>query len=271
MPRDAFVVRHVLQHELAAHRRRALAWGLPLAGLLVLVCALQPSLAAGPLAAKIDALPEVMRRALGLAAVDFHRPAAYLATNFMHVTLVLGAFAAVLGASIIAKEETLRTAELLYTQPVSRVPILAGKALAVLSYVVAIPLALSIVPLAMLGAIADRPLEPGLVVALFVGVACASTCFAGAGMAVAALVRDARSATGAALGIVFATFSLGIVSAVTPAAAPLRWLSPFKLVEGPAIVGAGGLSPVRASALVAVGGVFAILAFARYRTRDLHA
>jgi ABC-2 type transport system permease protein len=271
MRRDGFVVRHVLRHELAAHRRSALAWALPLAGLLVLVCLLQPSLAAGPLAAKIDALPEAMRRALGLEVVDFHRPAAYLATNFMHVTLVLGAFAGVLGASIVAKEETLHTAELLYSQPVSRRPILAGKALAALIYVVAIPLALSIIPIVVLGATAERPLEPGLIVALFAGVACASTCFAGAGMAVAAFVRDARSATGAALGVVFGTFSLGIVSAVAPAAAHLRWLSPFKLVEGPAIVAAGGLGPVHAVALVAVGVAFAMLAFARYRTRDLHA
>jgi ABC-2 type transport system permease protein len=270
MPREVATVHIVLRHELAVHLRGALAWALPLAGILVLTCALQPSLAAGPLAAKIDSLPEAMRHAFGLEVVDFHRPAAYLATNFMHVTLVLAAFAAVLGATIVAKEETLRTAELLYAQPVARWPILAGKAIAALTYVLALPLALALVAMATLGAIADRPLEPDLIAALFGGVACTCVCFAGAGMLVAATVRDARSATGAALGVVFGSFSLGVISVLSPSAAWLRWLSPFKLVEGPTLVAAGGLPPSHALGLVALGIGFAVLSCVRYSARDLH-
>ena len=43
----------VMTRELRANLRTFLAWSIPLAGMLALVCALQPSLANGPLGAKL--------------------------------------------------------------------------------------------------------------------------------------------------------------------------------------------------------------------------
>jgi len=266
--RDPAIV--VLQRELRAHARGALAWWLAVAGMLALVCALQPSLANGLLAAKLESMPEAMRRAFGLELVDFHRPAAYLATNFLYVTLSAALIAARLGAAAIAREEALHTAELLYTQPVARTRILAGKAAAVATYAVAFPAGLAAVALPVLAAVADRPLEVGVAASLFAGTAALAVCFAGIGMLVAASVRDARSAAGIALGIALGTWFLGLVSALAPAVAPLRWLSPYKLVE-PAAIAAHGLDPAGVGTLLAVGAVCGALAILRYRRRDIPA
>jgi hypothetical protein len=62
-----------------------------------------------------------------------------------------------------------------------------------------------------------------------------------------------------------------VISAIAAPAAPLRFLSPFKLVEPTTIVEAGGLAPVPAAALIALGATSGALAIARYRHRDLHA
>lgn len=261
----------VFRRELAAHVRSALRWALPLAAMLALLCALQPSLANGPLAAKLESLPPLMRQAFGLALVDFHRPAAYLATNFLYVVLAVALFAGLSGATIVAKEEVQHTAELLYAQPTRRRAILGGKAAALATYVVALPALLAIVPLAMLGAIVDRPLEPALIAALFAALGCLGICFAGVAMLVATLVRDPRNAGGGALALVFGTFVLGVISALAPQVAWLRWLSPFKWVESLAIVSRGGLPPLPATALVALGLAAATLAITRYERRDLHA
>jgi ABC-2 type transport system permease protein len=269
-PRDVPVIRIVLGRELRAHLRTALAWTLPLAALVALVCALQPAMANGPLAAKLASIPETMRRALGLEMLDFQRPANYLAANFMMVSVAIGLFAGLLGSSIIAKEETLHTAELLYTQPVSRAQILAGKAACVAVYMIVIPSVIALVAGGLLAVVANRPLEPGVLVQLFVGVIVLAMCFAGAGMLIASLVRDARNATGIVLGVVLGTFFLGIISALSPHVAALRWLSPFKWVEPTTIV-VEGLGVVAVLGLAGVAVACAALAIRQYRLRDLHA
>ena len=269
-PRDVPVVRIVLAHELRAHLRGALAWTLPLAALVALVCTLQPAMSNGLLAAKLAAMPEAMRRAFGLEMLDLQRPVAYLATNFMMVSIGIAVFTGLLGSSILAKEETLHTAELLYTQPVSRAQLLAGKAACVALYAIAIPLVIALVAGGLLAAIADRPLEPAVLAQLFAGVTVLALCFGGAGLLIAAVVRDARSANGVVLGVVLGTFFLGVISAASPRVAPLRWLSPFKWVEPTAIV-VHGLAVIGAVGLTGVAVGCATLAIRQYRRRDLHA
>lgn len=268
MPDDPSVTRIVFARELRAHARTFVVWAVPLAGMVALVCALQPSLANGPLAAKIASMPETMRRALGLEIVDFHRPAAYLAANFLTFTIGCSLFAGLLGASIIAKEEVLHTAELLYAQPTSRTRILLGKAAAATTFAIGLPALLALVATPLLAAVSDRPLEPASIAALFAGVAALAICFAGCGMLVAAVVPDPRSATGGVLGVVFGTFFLGIVAALSGTVAWLRWLSPFKWIE-PSSILARGLDPKAVIALLGVGVTCGAIAIARYRRRDL--
>jgi len=172
---------------------------------------------------------------------------------------------------VVAKEEVLHTAEILYAQPVGRDQILAGKAAAVAVYAVAFPIGLALVAASILGAVVPAPLEAGLMASLFAGVVALGLCFAGAGMLVAALVRDPRAASGGALGLALGTYFIGVVSAIASPAAPLRWLSPYKLVEPSAIVAHGGLDPVRASVLVGLGLAFGGAAIVCYRRRDIHA
>jgi ABC-2 type transport system permease protein len=222
------------------------------------------------LAAKMEAMPEALRKAFGLAIVDFERPAAYLAANFTPITLSTALFASLLGAGMIAKEETLRTAELLYAQPTSRARILVGKAGALAVYALAFPITLAGVALSMLSAVAEQPVEIDVISALFAGVCAIAICFAGLGMLVAALVRDKRAAAGAALGMAVGSYFIGILSALHEAVAPLRWLSPHKLVE-PIQILVQGIDAVAIGLLVACGVGAAALAIAMYRRQDIHA
>jgi ABC-2 type transport system permease protein len=265
-PRGALIL---FRHELGAHFGTFLVWAVPTAVLVATICALQPSFAGGVLAAKIESLPAPLRRAFGMQLVDFQRPAAYLATNFPSITLVVCLFAAILGARVVAKEETLHTAELLYVQPVSRVRILLGKAAALALYTVAFPLVLGTVAVAVLAAVASLPIELGVIALLFAGALALAVCFAGAGMLVAALVRDARSAGGGALAFAIGTYFVGVVSTIAEPAAPLRWLSPYKWVDPMTIVVRGDLDPLRAAVLIGLGVVFGAVAIARYRRRDI--
>jgi ABC-2 type transport system permease protein len=260
----------IFRHEVRAALRTFLWWVVPVGAMVALTCALQPSLAAGALGAKIESMPLTLRKAFGVDIVDFHRPAAYLATNFTLIALTTSLFAALLGAAAIAKEEVLRTAELLFAQPASRTRILLGKVGAVSLYVLAYPAVLAAVALLTLAAVVDRPLEPVIMLGFFIGATATAFCFAGIGILLASLVRDKRAASSAALGVVLGSYFLGIISAIAEPAAPLRWLSPHKLVEATFVL-IHGLSVFRVVLLVACGAAAAAVGVLRYRTQDIHA
>ena len=217
-------------------------------------------------------MPPSLRKAFGIGLADFTRPATYLATNFVFVTLTAALFAACLGASLIAKEEVLHTAELLYAQPVSRTRILGGKAGALAIYALAYPAALGAIAIAVLAAVVQRPLEPALLVELFAGAA-----------AIARVLRRRRHARrgpgprqarrrrrGAGRGPRQLPARRGLGDLGTGGAAALAVAVPRGRARR-GIVARGGLDPVRAAALVVAGVAFAALAIARYRRQDLHA
>jgi ABC-2 type transport system permease protein len=262
--------RIVFGHELRQSLRSWLWWVLPIGLVVTLTCALQPALAKGVLAAKMEALPEGLRRAFGFAIMDFKRPAAYLAANFTTVALSTALFAGLLGAAMIAKEEALRTAEILYAQPTSRTRILLGKAAALVIYVLALPIVLAVFSLVTLSAVAEQSVEVGVIVELFIGACAIAICFGGIGMLVAVLVRDKRSASGAALGAVLGSYFIGVLSALHDVVSPLRWLSPYKLAE-PMPILVKGIDPVGIGLLVVCGIGAGAIAIALYRRQDIHA
>jgi ABC-2 type transport system permease protein len=265
------VVFVVLARELRAHRRSFALWVIPIALLIVAVVGLQPSMAGdgGVLAAKLAAMPESMRRAFGMMAIDLQRPAAYLSINFLYVTLTAALSGGLHGAAVIAKEETQRTAELLYSQPVDRLHVVLGKALAVALGAIAFNAALAAVALGALAAILSGPLEPGLVLALFGGTTCLGLASGGLGMLVATVVRRARVAGNVALGLVVGMYLIGLVGAISPAAELLRWLSLFEYVAPARILARGGLHPLAAGGMVTLGVCATAIAISRYRRRDL--
>jgi ABC-2 type transport system permease protein len=265
--------RLLVPRELRAQLRTFLLWLVPVALLVVMVASLQPSMAGdgGALAAKLDAMPEGMRRAFGISRVDFTRPPAYLSINFVYVTLTASLFAAGLGATVIAKEGQLRTVELLFAMPVERRSVLLGKVGAAAIYGLGFNVALAAVALGSLAGFVSSPLEAGLVAALFVGTAALGACFLGVGMLIATLVSRPRTAGNAALGVALGAYLVSIVGAASPDADWLAYASPFRYVEPGRIVAAGGVDPVAVAALVAIGVGCGVAAIARYQRRDLAA
>lgn len=262
----------VTRRELSAHARSLLAWSLPVALLLMLTLSLQPSMSGdgGLLAAKLAAMPEGMRKALNFQVVDLARPAGYLATNFLYVALTSALFAGLLGATLVSKEETFRTAEFLLTLPISRTQVLLGKALAAVLLIAAFEGLLAGAALLSLRAFVSASFEAPLVLQLFGGALLLGLCFGGVGLLVATAVRGPRHAPSVTLGVVFGAYFLGMASRTAETLEWMRWVSPFQYVEAADIVQSGALG---ASALLLPGAAVAAtaLALARFIRKDIHA
>ncbi len=263
----------ILGRELRANLKSLLSWSLPMAALLVLYASLQASLSGdgGLLEAKLAAMPETMRKALGFQGLSLTRPVAYLATNFLTVTLTSALFGGILGATLVSKEETFHTAELLLTLPVSRAQVLLGKAGALALLVVAFQSVLALTALLSMRVFVPGNLEAGLALQLFAGALLLGLCFGGLGMGLATWVRQSRVAPSAALALVFGSYALGLVSHASERLEALRWLAPFRFVEPSEIVRHGGLDPLHAGGLLLLGAAGLAVALIRFGRKDVHA
>lgn len=263
----------ILGRELRAHLKSLLSWALPMAALMVLYTSLHSSVSGdgGLLEAKLAAMPETMRKAFGFQGLSLTRPVAYLATNFLTVTLTSALFGGILGATLVSKEETFHTAELLLTLPVSRAQVLLGKAGALLLLVLAFQAVLALTVLVSMRVFVQGDLEPGLVLQLFAGSLLLGLCFGGLGMGLAAWVRQSRVAPSAALALVFGTYAVGLVSHASEKMEALRWLAPFRFVDPSEIVRRGGLDPLSVAGLVLLGAAGLGGALFRFGRKDIHA
>jgi ABC-2 type transport system permease protein len=263
---------NVFRRELAFAWRSLLVWSIPGMAMIGLTVSMQPEMSKeGSLfAAKLDMVPKEILVAFGVQGADFSEPASYLATNFTVYELIGAAFAAILGATVLTKEEAFGTGELLYAMPVARRTVVLAKVAAGLVLVELFALGLAVAAFGTFAAIGVELARPGVVAALFVVAGALFAAMFGLGLLVTVRAPRPRNATSVALGLLFGLYGLNVVGALSGSLAALRGLSPFRHAEAAQVVAAGGI-PVGALilvvlAIVAVGA--ACLLFAR---KDLHA
>src|SRR5262245_59447155 len=110
---------NVLRRELRAGRKSFLGWTIPSALLLLLGMSAFPTISQGTIDinAMMKNLPTGLKAAFGLGALDMKTGVGYFALrSYLMTALIGGIYAALLGATILAKEQGDRTAEFLLTK-----------------------------------------------------------------------------------------------------------------------------------------------------------
>lgn len=207
-------MKHLYSFELKRSARPLLAWALCLAGLLVMgyleyLFVFRDN---ADVAAIMSALPPPLAALLGISShVDFSTARGFYCLMADFVFYVLAAYAALLGAGMISREESDRTADFLYSLPMSRSKLLLGKWLAGITCCGLLNLFMTIAAAFTFGA------EPGLLPAV---PASATTMFLmelvyfAAGALLAALCRRPGRASAACLILLGATLLGGKLSAM---------------------------------------------------------
>lgn len=118
---------NIIKHEIKSNLKAFIIW-LSTLGIIVLAASTEyhafmdnPDL--------LDLLEDfkMMFDALGIPLVDLSRPEGFLAMMSIYLYMPVAIYAAILGSSMINKEERDKTAEYLFTLPVSRKEVLRGK------------------------------------------------------------------------------------------------------------------------------------------------
>ena len=263
---------NILRHEFKAHRKALFWWSFGVFWMCYAGMAKYGGFSAtGQDVTKLfGQMPKSVMAVFGMTGADLTTALGFYTILYIYVFVMTAIHASLLGASILAEEEIDRTAEFLYPKPASRTRILAEKLGAAVLTIVILNLVtafFSVVFTAMYNK--NGPSATPDILLMMVGMLLASLLFFSVGLAAAAVVKKPRLAAPISSGYMFLAFFLKVYLDITEKTQGLKYLTPYKYFEGPAIAKEGALDPLFVVLSIALIGVFTGAAFYAYERRDL--
>jgi len=201
---------------------------------------------------------------------DLTTAAGYLSLVSIYIYVPLCIFSAMLGSRIISKEEKNRTAEYLFTLPVSRNKVIASKLVVAVTNTLLIDVLSMLVCLGAFGRLSDSPETfRTFLFHLGLGVALTQMIFLSIGMVLSSLLKNYKKSGGITVGIVIGTFMLSMLVGLVEAAEPLKYLTPFQYFPSAQMID-GHFELVFIIITIAIVASSFVGLFYFYKKRDLH-
>ncbi len=262
---------NVYLREMKAHRTALIWWCL---GMFALVASGMAKYAAYETAGEsitaiFETLPKAVLVVFGMQGFDLTKASGFFGVLFLYIAVMGAIHAALLGASLISKEERDRTSEFLYTKPISRGAALTAKLLAGLTNVIIFNIATSAASIYSVEYFGRGESVGNDIILLMVGFLFLQLIFFSMSALVAGVVRRPKAAPSIATSIMFLTFLLAYLVNMSESLDFLKYVTPFKYFDALALLTDGKLDPVFVglSALIVGLSVFGTYHF--YSARDL--
>lgn len=221
--------------------------------------------------AKMAGLGEGVLKALGLSTLlDFSILTNFFGFAIQYMALAIMVLVVQQAAALFIKEETDGTIEYLCAKPVSRDNIVRQKLLAHVTIVLGMVLAYVLVATVGYLIVSDYSLGQALreVCTIFGAILFIALVYSAVGVLASTLLRSSKGVSGVAVGLVFGTFLLGILSVVVPKLHFLIWLSPMDWIKTDKLLREGILMQEWIVGLAVIAGSV-LAAWLRYRRKDL--
>lgn len=266
----------VYKLEIRSHFRYTLLWGGVISGVVLLLMAFFPSMQSQAMqelsGAKLSGIPDTVLAVLGISKDAFNLTDVlyFFAYVMQFVNMALSVFAALMGIAALIKEETDGSIEFLYARPVTRAQILFSKVLGIFSLLVVLKVIFVLVSLLAFGIFAgnsDWAKNLQNIPRIFLGTLFVETVFMSVGIFCSVLVKDSKRVSSLAVGIVFGTFLLGIISVVSDKLKFMLYFSPLDTVKPNLIIkGEIGIAGLLIGSCVIVASL--VFATFMYKKKD---
>lgn len=214
-------------------------------------------------------MPYSIKALFGLGSFDMTTTGGYFAMLFLYIELTAAIHAALLGASIISKEERDKTTEFLMVKPVSRNTVLTSKLLAALFNIIILNLVSLISSFIAIAALKKNTDISSQICLEMLSMFFVQLIFMTLGAALSVVLKKPKSAGSASIGILLASFIISKITDITNKVDFLNVLSPFKYFNLNDIIDGKGLNPLAALLSIALSAVFCAIAYISYNRRDL--
>ncbi|WP_299741240.1 ABC transporter permease subunit [uncultured Rossellomorea sp.] len=214
-------------------------------------------------------MPKSLQAFLGVGSLDMSTASGFYGVLFLYIVLLSTIHAAMIGATIISKEERDKTVEFLFVKPLPRKKIIVIKLLAALTQVGILLIITWSASLFIVGSYSDGEHIISDIGMTMVGMFILQVLFLVIGTAIAALTKMPGKAATLATGVLLATFILSFAIDLSGKLEGLKYLTPFKYFEAKNVMD-GGLESGFVGISVVLIGVLAVSTFVFYDKRDLN-
>jgi ABC-2 type transport system permease protein len=219
----------MLKRELKINLKSLIIWTSIVAGILLMAFLVYPSMATktGELDALLKTFPEELLKAFSMDLVSISSVSGWFATEgYMMVTLIGSAYAALLGGSILLKEESDKTIEYLYSKPISRNQIITAKILTGLLYILIFNLSIAL--LSLINFYISDDLNTTRWFLMSVAPLLMHYLFFFLSLFISTFFKKIKSMTGISLGLSLGTYFIHVISLMSNKIEFLKYLTPYE-------------------------------------------
>lgn len=215
-------------------------------------------------------MPLSLKAIIGVGTFDLSKASGYYGMLFLYLLLMATIHSAMLGATIIAKEERDKTSEFLFVKPVSRNKIITAKLLAAFTNIVIFNLVTFVSSIAIVGKYSEGEAVNGEIAITMAGMFILQLLFMVIGSAISALKKRPKTAASMATGVLVLTFILSIAIDLNESLESLKYLTPFKYFEAKNIMYGGGFETIFVVLSILMIAVLSVVTYVFYKKRDLN-
>ncbi|MDA8441648.1 MAG: ABC transporter permease subunit [Peptococcaceae bacterium] len=192
----------------------------------------------------IAQMPKSIQTILGTGTFDLAKASGFYGVLFLYLVVMATIHAAMLGATIIAKEERDKTAEFLFAKPASRAGIVTAKLAAALVNLVLFNLVTLVSSLVVVGHFSKGEQVNAAIFRLMLGMFILQITYLVLGTSIAAISKKPKTAVSVATGILLITFFLSMLIDLSSKVNFLQYLTPFKYYEAKSLMYSGGFQAI---------------------------
>lgn len=217
----------------------------------------------------MEAIPQGMLSALGMQDFTLGSLNGYIGSISLYLYLLLGMQAILLGSSIISKEERDRTAEYLFTLPISRRKVIVGKTISAIINLVILNI-ITLISMILTTMSYDKGEDYYSFIGItFVSIFIIQMIFLSIGMFVSSVNKRHKKSANISVGILIVTFLISSLINMVDSVDFLKYITPFKYFDTSYILNEMRLelTYIVISILIIVAGIGGTFIF--YPKRDL--
>lgn len=223
---------NIIKRELRAHMKSLILWSVCIFGLVAMMMSEFSAYYQNPEMSDIlDSMPEALLEAFAMNNANLTTVSGFVSIASLYFYIMLGIYAALLGSSIISKEERDKTAEFFMVLPISRQHIIGSKAVAA---VICCVLVNCITTIAILATTAkyDKVIDFNkFLILMMIGIFIIQLIFLSMGMLLAATMKRYKKSGSYAMSLLLVLYILSIFVSLSSKLEFLKYITPFKYFE----------------------------------------
>jgi ABC-2 type transport system permease protein len=219
----------------------------------------------------ISQLPEAVRVILGIrGSFDLSTVGGYYGLLYYYLVLMATIHSTMIGASIISKEEQNKTTEFIISKPVTRNEIITSKLFAGIANIFIFNLVTTLSSIIMVQYYNNGQSITKEIIMLMIGMFILQLMFLLLGTALAAISKNPKISSAAALTILLITLMLAKVIDMNSKLEGLKYFTPIKYFEAEQLLLQGGFNPTFLALCIFIIAILFRSSYVFYNKRDLN-